>query len=170
MSIFQPIETKRLYLRELTLADRESVFQHFADLDVTRFMDIEPCRDVEEADEIIRFHIQDSGCRYGIFNKTDNQFMGTAGYYCWDLNSPSNAEIGFDLSPSYWGHGLMQEALTALIPLGWNVMNLDWIEATVEQDNTPSQRLLDKLEFVKPDEWKDGLCCYTLHKESIVSD
>ncbi|WP_427051027.1 GNAT family N-acetyltransferase [Paenibacillus sp. TC-CSREp1] len=167
MTIFQPIETKRLYLRELTLADRESVFQHFANPNVTRFMDIEPCRGMEEVEEIIQFHIQDSGCRYGIFNKMHNQFIGTAGYHCWNPNSPSSAEIGFDLSPSYWGQGLMQEALEAMIPIGWNVMNLDWVEATVEPENIQSQRLLNKLEFVKSDELQQGLFYYTLHRESI---
>ncbi len=38
MTLFQPMKTQRLYMRELTLADRESVFKHFADEDVTRFI------------------------------------------------------------------------------------------------------------------------------------
>lgn len=149
MTLFQPMETQRLYMRELTLADRESVFEHFADEKVTRFMDIEPCLNVEEAEEMIQFHIDDSGCRYGIFNKITHQLIGTAGYHCWNPNVPSSAEIGFDLFPSYWGQGLMQEALTAIIPIGWNIMKLDWIEATVEQENIQSQRLLGKLNFVR---------------------
>ncbi|MEI2284114.1 GNAT family N-acetyltransferase [Paenibacillus polysaccharolyticus] len=38
MTLFQPMETQRLYMRELTLADRESVFKHFADENVTRYI------------------------------------------------------------------------------------------------------------------------------------
>lgn len=38
MTLFQPMEPQRLYMRELTLADRESVFEHFANADVTRYI------------------------------------------------------------------------------------------------------------------------------------
>ncbi|MEK5239804.1 GNAT family N-acetyltransferase [Paenibacillus sp. FSL L8-0470] len=55
------IETDRLNLRLLTLEDREAVFRHFSEEEVTRYMDIPPCRDISEADEIIQFHIDDSG-------------------------------------------------------------------------------------------------------------
>ncbi|MDQ0721838.1 MULTISPECIES: GNAT family N-acetyltransferase [unclassified Paenibacillus] len=168
MTHFPNVETERLYLRELTLADRQVVFEHFAEPDVTRFMDIEPCRDVKEAEEIIQFHIDDSGCRYGLFHKTDGEFIGTAGFHCWNQESPSKAEIGFDLSSSYWGQGLMQEALSAIIEIGWNKMNLDFIEATVEQANIQSQSLLEKLNFSKSTELVDNLFYYTLHKESVL--
>ncbi|WP_434752217.1 GNAT family N-acetyltransferase [Paenibacillus amylolyticus] len=115
MMLFQPMQTQRLHMRELTLA---------------------------------------------------HQLIGTAGFHCWNPNGvPSSAEIGFDLAPSYWGKGLMQQALKTLIRMGWNVMKLDWIEATVEQENIQSQRLLEKLNFVKSDELKDGLFYYTLHRK-----
>lgn len=42
VTLFQPKEPQGLYMRELTLADRESVFEHVANANVTRFMDIEP--------------------------------------------------------------------------------------------------------------------------------
>ncbi len=53
MTHFPNLETERLYLRELTLADRQVVFEHFAEPDVTRFMDIEPCRDVKKQKESV---------------------------------------------------------------------------------------------------------------------
>lgn len=73
--IFPEIETDRLKLAILTLDDIEAVFKHFSDENVTRFMDISPCRDRNEAEEIIRFHIEDTGCRWGIFSKSDAQFI-----------------------------------------------------------------------------------------------
>ncbi|WP_339259867.1 GNAT family N-acetyltransferase [Paenibacillus sp. FSL R5-0713] len=167
---FPNVETERLYLRELTLADRQDVYEHSAKPDVTRFMDIQPCRDVKEAEEIIQFHIEDSGCRYGLFHKLDGEFIGTAGFHCWNTDSPSKAEIGFDLSPDYWGLRLMQEALTAMFEIGWNEMNLDFIEATVEQANIQSQSLLEKLNFLKSTELVDNLFYYTLQKKYVGSD
>lgn len=164
MNHFRGITTNRLLLRELSLNDTESVFKHFSDPEVTRFMDIEPCVKLEEAEEIIQFHIDDSGCRYGLFIKSSGDLAGTCGYHCWRKESPSIAEIGFDLSSPYWGQGLMQEALVELLKLGFDDMQLDMIEATVEQDNIRSQKLLNRMNFVREDELRDGLYYYTLKR------
>lgn len=164
---FPEIETQRLYLRELDLTDCASVLKHFADPDVTQFMDIEPCKDIHEAEEIIHFHMDDSGCRYGIFDKTSGEFVGTIGFHCWVRGTDSRAEIGFDLSRKYWGLGLMQEALIEIIRVGFDIMELDLIEATVEQDNTRSQRLLHKMRFSRAEDLRENLYYYTLMKEDL---
>jgi [ribosomal protein S5]-alanine N-acetyltransferase len=49
---YPSLETERMHLEILTLSDAEEVFQHFSDEIVTKFLDIEPCEDVEEAKEI----------------------------------------------------------------------------------------------------------------------
>ncbi|ECH9276424.1 N-acetyltransferase [Salmonella enterica subsp. enterica] len=160
------ITTERLFMRELTLADAEAVFKHFSVPEVTRFMDIEVCKDVREAEEIIAFHIQDSGCRYGLFSKETKELIGTCGYHCWSTEDyqETKAEIGFDLAPGYWGKGLMQEALNPLIRIGFELMGLDYIEATTEVDNLQSQRLLQKLGFHQESELKEGLLYFTLRR------
>lgn len=161
---YPEIETSRLFLRELTLLDCESVYQHFSDHKVTEFMDIEPCKDNHEAEEIIQFHINDTGCRYGLFLKNSGELIGTGGYHCWVQGENSRAEIGFDLSSKYWGHGYMQEALVELIHMGFEHMNLEYIEATVEQENIRSEKLLEKMNFTKAEELKDNLYYFTLHR------
>lgn len=164
MVVFQDIETSRLHLRELNLLDVESVFKHFSDPKVTQYMDIEPCSNLKEAEEIIQFHMNDSGCRYGLFHKINNEFMGTCGFHCWVQGEEAKAEIGFDLSSKFWGQGFMKEALVEVIRMGFDVMKLDYIEATVEQENIRSQRLLHNMNFTKHDELKDNLIYYTLTK------
>ena len=161
--------TSRIVLRELTLDDVSAVFHHFADPDVTRFMDIEPCKDVAEAAEIIQFHLDDAGCRWGLFSKKDHSLMGTCGFHCWDKEN-GQAEIGFDLSKSYWGQGLMKEALEAVIAYGFQAMNLKLIEATVETDNVRCQKLLDKLAFKRAVKLKDHLYDYYLESSNGVND
>lgn len=64
----------------------------------------------------------------------------------------------------------MQEALIAIIEIGWNEMNLDFIEATVEQENVQSQHLLNKLNFLKSTELVDNLFYYTLQKKYVGTD
>lgn len=64
---FPSLETERLNLRILALQDADEVFKHFSDEDITQYMDIELCKDIQEAEEIIRFHTEDSGCRWGLW-------------------------------------------------------------------------------------------------------
>ncbi|WP_325050008.1 GNAT family N-acetyltransferase [Cohnella faecalis] len=62
--IFPELETGRLRLSILTLNDSAAVYKHFSDENVTRFMDIDPCKDIQEAKEIIQYHIDDTGSRW----------------------------------------------------------------------------------------------------------
>lgn len=133
--IYPEIETERLFIRELTLEDVEAVYRHFSESEVTRFMDIEVCSELKEAKKIITFHKEDSGCRYGLFSKENKELVGTCGFHCWSTeNEETKAEIGFDLSPCYWGRGLMQEALKEIIRIGFDLLNLDYIEATTDTE------------------------------------
>lgn len=50
---FPSLDSERIQLKLLTLADLEEVYHHFSDHEVTRFMDIEPCKTEEEADRTI---------------------------------------------------------------------------------------------------------------------
>jgi len=160
--IYPELETERLSMRELTLEDADAVYRHFSIPEVTRFMDIEVCTELTEAEEIIAFHIHDSGCRYGLFSKENNELVGTCGYHCWStVEHESKAEIGFDLSPKYWGRGLMQEALLPIIRVGFDIMKLDYIEATTEVDNIQSQSLLKKMGFDQASQLKDNLMYFT---------
>lgn len=161
MMAYPELHTKRLRLRELRLSDGPLVYRLFSNPEVTRYMDIEPCKSLKEAEEIILFHLEDSGCRYGIFLKDSDIFLGTAGYHCWEQGDRSKAEIGFDLDPVYWGQGYMSEALEALIGMGFERMDLDLVEATVDRENLRSQRLMHKLRFLKAEELKDGLFYFT---------
>lgn len=161
--MFPTMETDRLVLRELTLEDREEVFQHFASADVTEFMDIEPCQDLAEAEEIIQFHLDDTGTRWGMFSKETGRLVGTLGYHCW-VPDEARAEIGFDLAKEFWGQGLMQEALRPVLQFAFDKMELGLIEATVEQLNLRSLKLMERLGFQRDAELRDGLIYLTLRK------
>ena len=164
--IFPVLETERLRLSILTLDDTEAVYKHFSDENVTRFMDISPCKDTDEAEEIIRFHIEDTGCRWEIFSKVDNQFVGTCGFHCWVQSDQPKAEIGFDLAKEHWGKGFMQEVMKHVMEFGFKQMDLEIIEATVERENNRSINLLVKLNFIKESELRDQLIYFYMSRES----
>ena len=52
---FPQLDTERLVLRELTLADTDVVFPHFADKEVVRYEDAKPAASIEDVTEIIEW-------------------------------------------------------------------------------------------------------------------
>ncbi|WP_258394697.1 GNAT family N-acetyltransferase [Paenibacillus sp. MDMC362] len=162
------VNTERLFARVLHLDDVDLIYKHFSNQEVTRYMDIDVCKERAEAEEIITFHMSDPGCRYGLFLKDTGEFIGTCGYHCWMLDANgSRAEIGFDLHPNYWGQGYMKEALNEIVKIGFELMELDLIEATTEQENKQCQRLLNKVGFIKEEVLKENLMYYRLNKKTI---
>lgn len=162
---FPPLETERIHLRILTLDDAEDVLLHFSDTNITMFMDIEPCKNIKEAEEIIQYHIDDSGCRWGMYEKDSEKFIGTIGFHLLRRNEDFIAEVGFDLGKDYWGNGFMSEAMKEVISFGFSQMGLDMIDATVEPQNERSLNLMRKLGFKEDFELKDNLLYFYLKRK-----
>jgi ribosomal-protein-alanine N-acetyltransferase len=147
---FPSLETERLILRQMTLEDADFVFQHFSDSAVSRYlMDEPPLTEYAQAQEIIQFFLEPEAKthnRWIMVRKVDQQPVGTCGFHKWDKRC-FRAEIGYDLSPSFWGHGYMVEALRTVIAHGFAEMKLNRIEALVYVGNDRSIHLLQKLGF-----------------------
>lgn len=148
---FPRLQTDRLILREIEMDDTEAVFRHLSNGEVTKYMDIEPLAAPEEAEEIIRF-CQDlfergAGIRWGIELKEETRLVGTCGFNTWIKTGARRAEIGYDLSRDYWGRGIMNEALRAVIDYGFKQMNFNRLEALVDVANGRSMRVLRRLGF-----------------------
>ena len=142
---------------------KDEVEKHFSDYNVSRFVDIN-----EKAEDIISFHLNDSGCRWGIFLKKSDTFIGTCGFHCWNKDK-NQAEIGFDLTKKYWGNDYMKEALISIINFGFVKMNLDKIVVIVDEDNNNSKRFIKKLNFVKSGDKINNNCFeYFINKRWIV--
>ena len=56
-------------------------------------------------------------------------------------------EIGYEAHPDFWGHGLMTEALRAVVACGHQVFRLNRIEAWTLPGNGASDRVLEKAGF-----------------------
>ncbi len=163
---FDQIESERVVLRPLNLADAAAVFRHFSDPEVARFVDIpEGMDDIHCAEEVIRFHLADSGCRWGLFSRATRRLIGTCGFHCWRTGENPCAEIGYDLEKRCWGQGLMREALSVVIGYGFRSMGLARIEACVDPANLRSMSLLKRLGFERGKQLRDGEICHFLLRE-----
>jgi len=147
---YTELETDRMLLANISKNDRQFIFEHFSDKDVTRYLyDEEPLEIMEEADEIIEFYRKDESCSYHrwiLTRKSDGVKMGTCGFHCWDEAS-STIEIGYDLNKSFWGNGYMKEALNAILDFVRQKNWLKQIDACVYTKNEKSIFLVEKLGF-----------------------
>ena len=91
--------------------------------------------------------------RFYVFLKTDpNRIIGTVSLY--DVSSAfSRADIGYKFSSAYHHKGYASEAVEKLIDIAFMELSLHRICARVQEENTPSIRLLHGLGFEK-----EGIC------------
>jgi ribosomal-protein-alanine N-acetyltransferase len=164
---FPKLETDRLLLRAITPEDRAGLFKNFSDKEVASWFFDEPYSRIEQADEIIQALIdefeQGTGLTWAITLKGSNEFVGTCGYE--EVEVGSWGEIGFDLAKEHWGKGLMSEALSAIIEVGFHMLRLDKIEAHTYATNARAIRLLRNLGFRMEDVGDDSHCYSLLEKD-----
>ncbi len=146
--LFPVLETERLWLRELTREDSEALFAILADPDVIRFYDI-PFLRIEQTQRAIERHryrfLHGEALRWGILLKSENKIIGNCGY-SWDKDHHF-ATLSYVLGKSYWGQGIMTEALSAIILFGFELYQFHRFEAEVALPNVGSMRVLQKLGF-----------------------
>lgn len=151
IDLWVELRTDRLILRKIDFEDIDFILKHFGDEEVCKYMvDNEPITTMEGAKDIINWSHSDksnpSNNRWLIILKESNKPIGTIGYHRWDRTN-NIAEIGYDLSKSYWKQGLMSEALKKVIEFGFSKMSLNRIQAFVHVENAASYNILRKNGF-----------------------
>lgn len=149
---FPPLNTKRLLLREIELSDTKTLFNYWSDIEVTRYLNIDPFINMGQALNMMRLlkslFIRKEGIRWVIVRKKDNAVIGTCGFNSW-IKKSSRGEIGYELGREYWGNGYATEALAEIIKYGFNIMELNRIEAFAVPEAVRSINILKKFGFKK---------------------
>lgn len=147
---FPTIETDRLRLREITLADDDAIFAIRGDYEVTRYNIGAPYTDLERARQLIRDmthqYAEKQDLRWGITLKPDEPVIGMIGFNYWN-RTDHRGSVGFDLARAYWRRGIMREALNVVLRFGFESMALNRIEADASVENEASINLLLSLGF-----------------------
>jgi ribosomal-protein-alanine N-acetyltransferase len=55
--------------------------------------------------------------------------------------------MGYDLLKEHWGMGLMTETVEEILRYGFEVLNLNRVEATTDSENAASNRVLERTGF-----------------------
>ena len=145
---FPILETQRLLLRPLTLADKEAIFDYASRPEAAKYVTWSPHQSVSDSQAFIEFALNqyEAGgvAPWGIVIKATNQLIGTIDFVSWN-QTHGYAEIGYVCSPDHWGKGYTPEAGKALLQFGFEKMGLTRIQARTFVENEASQRVLEKL-------------------------
>ena len=171
-SPFPEIKTERLLLRRITDADAPELLFLRSDETVMKYIDREKPKSLEEAlafIQIVNANIDKNESvmwAIALQDKPDT-LIGNIGF--WRIiNKHYRSEIGYMLHPSFWGKGIMKEALLAAIDFGFNQMKLHSIEAHINPDNTASGKLLEKTGFVREAYFKEDFFFLVIFIDSAI--
>ncbi|MDE6389568.1 MAG: GNAT family N-acetyltransferase [Lachnospiraceae bacterium] len=142
------LETDRLILRKFRIDDAEQMFHNWAsDVEVTRFMPWMPHPDVDYTRKLVAEWIDkysDSSYYNWIIEwKETGEVIGNISAEKQD-KSIEAAEVGYCMSRTWWGQGIMPEALRAVIVYLIEEVGLSRVAATHDRNNAKSGRVMEK--------------------------
>ena len=149
---FPILTTERLTLRQLSIDDKQEVFDLRSDRDINRFLDRQLCKTTEDAENFINKvndEIEKSNTYYWAIALTDTKTL--VGTIClFDFSGEKNScEIGYELMTKFQGKGIMKEAAQVVIDFVFQTLKFKKIFACTHYENQSSTNLLLKFNFLK---------------------
>ena len=143
--------TERLLLREFTKQDVDAIAEFRRD---PRYLEYyyRPAYTREECvrfvDKCIAWSKESPRCKFqlAITDRSNGILLGNCGIRTESIES-QRGDIGYELSPVYWGQGFASEAVRSILQIGFEDLDLDEIEARCVVANKRSVRLLHRLGF-----------------------
>lgn len=143
------LETERLLLREFRFSDWPEVLAYQSDPRYQRYYPLSG-RTPQEAQEFVQIFLGQQqehprrNFQLAITLKTNPNLIGTCGIRM-DQSNAHQADLGFELSPNYWGNGYATEAAQAMLQFGFKTLHLHRIWSWCISENRASARVLEKL-------------------------
>ncbi|MGO4481094.1 N-acetyltransferase [Rhizobium pisi] len=149
-SEFPALLTDRLRLRESVFDDCGDVHDLLSIPEVTRFSNWSDAPKKGQTERVMKWmcgaFAKGKGCAWIIEDRASGRFLGSIRFNSIDKYSKW-AEIGYELHPSFWGKGLMSDAVKAVARCGFDDFSLNRIEAWTLPGNPASDRVLEKAGF-----------------------
>ncbi len=144
------LETPRLWLRPFRDSDAAEVYAYARDPRVGPIAGWQPHKSQEESREIIHTVFSAPGV-FAMELKETGAVIGSVGFVG---NHPAGVfpdcpddEVGYALSPVYWGMGLMPEAVNAVLEYGFIQIGMKRIWCGHYAGNWRSRRVMEKCGF-----------------------
>ncbi|WP_028274700.1 GNAT family N-acetyltransferase [Atopococcus tabaci] len=142
------LETERLLLRRLTVADAEAMYHNWAsDEEVTRFLSWPANESVQVTEATLRHweseYAKNNYYHWGIVPKEVGEPIGTISVVDQD-DSTEMVHIGYCIGKQWWGKGYTSEALNRLLQFFFEEVGVNRIESQHDTRNPGSGRVMEK--------------------------
>ena len=144
------LETPRLILRPLTVADAAAEYVWLSDPEVNRFMPYNLYTSVEQAEDWLR-HVEQCEDEYhfGFVRKDDGVLVGAGSIGAHEERSdpqfPGAWEFGYNLRRDCWNQGYATEATRAMIDFAHRTFGVKDFCASHAVENPSSGRVMEKV-------------------------
>lgn len=158
--VFPTLKTPRLTLRQITLADAEAIFAMRSNARIGQFIARPTMQNPEDAAALVK-RVEDAyankqGIGWAGVLRDGHTCIGTCGFNSID-HANLRAEIGGEMATEFWGKGIAQEAVEAIIHFGFAELGLYSIEAKVSPLNRGAIYVMEQLGFVKEAHYKNRI-------------
>jgi [ribosomal protein S5]-alanine N-acetyltransferase len=141
------LETNRLLLRRLVLADAPDLFEVASNPEVTRSITWQTHRTLEDTERFIQvvhdWYDRQEVLYWAILRKSDRKLIGTCGIFEW-VPRDARAEISYTLGRPYWDQGFASEVVRELIRFAFETLQLNRLEGRCLLENTASAHVMEK--------------------------
>jgi RimJ/RimL family protein N-acetyltransferase len=141
------IETKRLILRELTMAYLESLHKIFSDPESMKHYP-KPFT-LEKLKNWIKWNMENYANYgfglWGVVLREGNQFIGDCGITMQNFNGKMEPEIGYHINKEYTNKGYATEAAKACRNYGFQVQQFEKLYSYMKYTNIASARVAEKI-------------------------
>lgn len=147
------LKTDRLILREYERTDVEAVHAYASREDILIYESWGPNNQQDSEKfimEVIALQNQQprTGFELAITLKENGRLIGGCGFR-FDKSDHKKGKVGYIIHPDFWRKGYASEAAHALVDHFGRYPSLEYIEATCDELNIASQRVLEKCGFEK---------------------
>jgi ribosomal-protein-alanine N-acetyltransferase len=151
------LETKRLILRPLTLADAETAYHGWTgDAEVAKYVSWLPHHSIDDAIQWLKEIewkwdkagniIPSDNYIWGFVLKETDELFGSGGLI-WE-ESGQLFQVGYNIKKTHWNHGYTTEAMREILRYAGTTLGLERVAGGHAKENLASARVLEKLGFV----------------------
>lgn len=179
----EKIQSERLILRKFEIEDTPEVYQNLSSKDeVFRFLQHSPNKDISQTRKyvecIISRYKQLDYYKWVIIDKEKNVVVGEISVCQIDPKNQFTCEVGYNISPDFWGFGYATEALGMVVDFLFKDVGFNRIEALHDLENLASEKVIIKNSFtcegiLKESDYRQGkfydLKVYSITKSQFLN-
>jgi len=164
------LETDRLILRHLELADLDDLYALYCDPDMVRYIP-DASHSLEETRAELEWHMHgyprhpELGLWATVLKET-NALLGHCGLLPWTIDGRDEVEVAYMIDKAYWGQGLGTEAAQAILNYGFQRLGLPRLICLIDADNAASIKVAEKIGMRFEREGEDQLGPFQIYAQA----